>query len=152
MDSSHVLDRLDVSTGARRRAETEPFDFSLTRDGVRVTNRGYAEPSDHSYVVTMDGALPVACECPADEHYDPACKHRLAVAIHTPVRDAAAARPVADGGVQEPPESEADRTNDSVPDPDESPDDPEWCDCATLGELPCFECVRRGRKRLPTEE
>ncbi|MXR40794.1 SWIM zinc finger family protein [Halobaculum sp. WSA2] len=148
MDSSHVLDRLDVSTGARRRAETEPFTFSLTPDGVRVTNHSYAEPSEHSYVVTIDGDLPIACECPADEHYNPACKHRLAVAIHTPVREAAAAHPVVDGGVQDASESESTESLGQETETSESADGPDWCDCADLGDLPCFECVRRGRKPL----
>jgi len=158
MDSNHVLARLDVSPSARRRAETQPFAFELVTDGVRVTNHSYEQPSEHSYVVTVDDGLPISCECPADTHYDSACKHRLAVAIRTPVLQAAvsrcttAARAVADGGTQPVEASEATPNADVDLDNDHdgSEDDPEWCDCAGLEDgFPCFECVRRGRRHLP---
>ncbi|WP_232833891.1 SWIM zinc finger family protein [Saliphagus sp. LR7] len=54
--------------------------------------------------MTIGDGLPDSCTCPADEHHQGACKHRVAVAIRTPVLDSAynlqrvrnlSARPVA---------------------------------------------------------
>jgi len=39
--------------------------------------------------VTIKDGLPHSCPCPADEHYQGACKHRVAVAIRTPILEAA---------------------------------------------------------------
>ena len=148
MRSNHVLTRLEVSPGPRRRAQIEPFTFTLVQGGVRVTNHRYEQPTNHSYVVTVADGVPVACECPADAHYDSACKHRLAVAIRTPVLQAATKRALADGGTRA-----TDPTDDNRPTPDctdqPADDTPEWCDCSGLeDDFPCFECVERGRKPL----
>ncbi|WP_306061847.1 SWIM zinc finger family protein [Natronococcus wangiae] len=37
----------------------------------------------------MEDGLPHSCTCSADEHHQGACKHRVAVAIRTPVLEAA---------------------------------------------------------------
>ncbi|WP_277554067.1 SWIM zinc finger family protein [Halobaculum limi] len=148
MRSNHVLTKLDVSSRARRRAQTEPFTFSLTTEGVRVTNHRYEHPSDHSYVVTVTAGVPVTCDCPADAHYDGACKHRIAVAIRTPVLQAATKKALADGGTQPANPGEGDRA--PADSPESEPAIPEWCDCAGLEDgFPCFECVSRGQKPLP---
>lgn len=65
-----------------------------------VRNNSHAVPSEHEYVVALSDGVPSACECPADERFDGACKHRVAVAIREPVLDAAIAEQVAaDGGI-----------------------------------------------------
>ena len=84
-----VLDRLEVSDRALKRAQYEAFDFRLTPDGVEVRNGSHADPSEHVYTVTVADGVPATCTCPADDHYDGACKHRLAVAIREPVLEAA---------------------------------------------------------------
>lgn len=159
-----VLDQLDVSTRALKRAQYEAFDFRLTDDGVTVRNGSHANPDEHVYDVTVAGGVPTACTCPADEHHESACKHRLAVAIREPVLEAATVHtttsededgdeddsddesgappiPVADGaGVVDPP------SDDEALDA-ERPDD---CDCSDdPGSFPCWPCVRDGYRELP---
>jgi hypothetical protein len=87
-----VLDRLAVSTRPLKRAQYEAFDFWVTDEGVVVRNGSHANPDEHVYTVTVADGVPTACTCPADEHGDDACKHRLAVAIREPVLDAATVR------------------------------------------------------------
>ena len=89
--SAHPLTRLQTNRRTIKRAQYEAFEFSLTRRGVLVRNASHATPSDHEYLVTIENELPTTCECPADEHAEGACKHRVAVAIRRPVLDAAIA-------------------------------------------------------------
>ncbi|MFC7070515.1 SWIM zinc finger family protein [Halobaculum lipolyticum] len=148
MRSNHVLTKLEVSPGPRRRAQIEPFTFSLVAEGVRVTNHRYEEPSNHSYVVTVTDGVPVTCECPADAHFNVTCKHRLAVAIRTPVLQAATKKALADGGTQPANPGEEDHNRGEHLD-EASGERPEWCECDGLEDgFPCFECVERGHKDL----
>jgi hypothetical protein len=136
----HPLERLDVSSRVAKRAQYEAFEFSVVAEGVRVRNCSHAEPSEHEYLVRIDGGVPTQCACPADERFDGACKHRVAVAIRDPVLNAAVAASVAtDGGT-----TEMQRRG------KEGEEDDEDCDCADLrGEFPCWTCVRTGRKAFP---
>ncbi|WP_255152201.1 SWIM zinc finger family protein [Halorarius halobius] len=142
--SEHVLAQLAVSNRVLKRAQYEAFAFTVLDEGVLVRNGSYTNPEDHEYLVTVTGGLPTHCSCPADRQYEPACKHRLAVAIREPVLEAARrteSPAVADGG------TEVTRPTESQPD-----EPPEWCDCAGLRDgFPCFECYRRGRKELPED-
>ncbi|QLH79827.1 SWIM zinc finger family protein [Halosimplex rubrum] len=147
----HPLERLAFPTRVVKRAQYEAFEFSLVDDGVLVRNESHADPSDHEYLVTVADGLPTACTCPADDHYEGACKHRVAVAIRRPLLAAATAAAdaqsvAADGGRV--PSSVAD-TPDSPSAQDEpaAPTDETCADC--IGEFPCWECVRTGRKELP---
>jgi uncharacterized Zn finger protein len=96
--------------------------------------------------VTVVNGVPTSCTCPADEHFDGACKHRVAVAIRTPVlvaatrNDTNAGKPlVTDGGFQ------TELTSEML-----ESDEDEECDCDELaGEFPCWECVRTGKRKLP---
>jgi len=150
----HPLEKLDVTSSVAKRAQYEAFEFSLASDGVVVRNGSHADPSEHEYLVSIEDDLPAACTCPADERYEGACKHRVAVAIRRPLLEAARTRtqPVAaDGGVPEP----AATTSGTDPQPPEvnqdSSDEPESDDCEDCREeFPCFECVLAGRKDLPT--
>lgn len=163
-----VLDELDASTRALKRAQYEAFDFRLTNGGVRVRNGSHANPGDHVYDVTVTGGVPTACTCPADEHHETACKHRLAVAIREPVLDAAVAN-AADDDDQD---DRNDRDDDSsgtppipvtdgagIPgqtgDDDAAPDveRPDDCDCPDdSGSFPCWPCVRDGDREIPAVE
>jgi len=86
------LAALAFTTRVAKRAQYEAFAFTVAADGVVVRNESHADPSAHEYRVTVDEGLPTACECPADQQYEGACKHRVAVAIRTPVLAAASRR------------------------------------------------------------
>ncbi len=133
------LKQLSYTDRVAKRAQYEAYEFELVSDGVRVRNCSHADPAAHEYVVTVENGVPVACECPADEHYEGACKHRVAVAIRQPIVDAAAERQVrADGGeVSLESETESDSGR------------PGQCQCSDDPErIPCWECVRTGRRSL----
>ena len=87
--SAHPLEQLEPTQRTLRRAQYEAFEFELTKQGVLVRNASHANPEDHEYLVTIEDGLPHSCPCPADEHYQGACKHRVAVAIRTSVLEAA---------------------------------------------------------------
>lgn len=80
---------MELTQRTRKRAEYEAFTFIPTATGVRVRNESHAEPTAHEYRVTVRDGVPTACTCPADEHGQGACKHRIAVAIRSPVRQRA---------------------------------------------------------------
>jgi len=95
----HPLNQLVYTDRVAKRAQYEAYEFELVSEGVRVRNCSHADPAAHEYVVTVENGVPTSCDCPADEHYEGACKHRVAVAIRRPIVDAAAERQVrADGG------------------------------------------------------
>lgn len=139
----HPLEQLEFTTRVAKRAQYEAFEFSITEAGVRVRNCSHEEPADHEYVVSVEDGLPTACDCPADERFDGACKHRVAVVIRKPVLEAVTATSVAaDGGVDGEVVSESDL--------DVEDGDPDDCDCDELpGDFPCWECVRTGRRTIP---
>lgn len=143
-DNKHPLDQLEFSTRVGKRAQYEAFEFTLCEDGYRVRNTSYADPENHEYDVEIERRLPVRCSCPADARFDGACKHRVAIAIRQPLLDAFArhqrignAKPVADGG----------QTATAIGDDTDSTDDCPGC----LGDFPCWECVKTGRRELPEE-
>lgn len=62
-----------------------------------------------AYRVTVEGGVLVACDCPGGEHHSGACKHRVAIAIRTPIIEVVNTQPVrANGGavLEEKPEPE----------------------------------------------
>lgn len=147
----HPLTVLQPLARVLRRAQTEPFSFTLFEGDVLVRNERYADPATHEYRVRLREGIPVSCTCPADEHYDSACKHRVAVAIRRPIIDEATRmqrRLVADGGH---PDIEYPEEPDTV-DSSEPPAawNAEACDCDSLPlDFPCWECYRTGRRDLP---
>ncbi len=145
MPNTNVLSQLTFTNRVAKRAQYEALEFSLTTRGVLVRNTSHAKPADHEYLVTVHNGIPIACECPADDRYDGACKHRVGVAIRTPLLQAATDHSlVADGGTQIEKEAET-HENDS------DTDQPADCDCDGLGGFPCWPCVRSGRRDLPAE-
>ncbi|MFC6727068.1 SWIM zinc finger family protein [Natronoarchaeum mannanilyticum] len=135
----HLLDDLSFTSKVAKRAQYEAFEFVIVPDGVRVRNCSHEKPAEHEYTVTVRDGRPTCCECPADQRFDGACKHRVAVAIRRPIVEAATTSQVrADGGtVQKDGESPADT------------DQPDDCECASLPNgFPCWECVRTGRRSL----
>lgn len=146
-ETNHPLDRLDVPNRIRKRAQYEALTFELFETNVLVRNESYANPEDHEYLVEIDDGLPVSCTCPADEHYDNACKHRVAVAMRRPIIDfASEANLIADGGTIR---NEHSREISSLDEPGADEDDTEECDCTDLpDDVPCWECYRAGRKQF----
>ncbi|WP_255150109.1 SWIM zinc finger family protein [Halorarius halobius] len=145
MNSAHPLDRLETTDRSLHRAQTEQFAFRLEAGDVIVRNLTYKEPSEHEYRITIEEGVPVDCTCPAEEHYAPACKHRVAVAIRDAVREAAVRMQVAaDGGeVADPPAAEREPDDEDVASVTEPSED---CDCTNLPEgVPCWPCFRDGR-------
>ncbi|WP_435159036.1 SWIM zinc finger family protein [Haladaptatus sp. DFWS20] len=145
MSNNNVLSRLTFTKRVAKRAQYEALEFSLETRGVLVRNTSHAKPTDHEYLVTVHDGIPIACECPADDRYDGACKHRVGVAIRTPLLQAATDHSlVADGGTQIEKEAETHTDNSDS-------DQPADCDCNGLGGFPCWPCVRAGRRDLPEE-
>lgn len=143
MTSTHPLNRLEFSKRVGKRAQYEAFEFTLLRNAIRVTNASYADPENHTYEVDIEDGLPISCTCPADERFEGACKHRVAIAVRRPLLQAMTLQRtmhgddpvVADGGQQP-------RTPRS-----ESEADEPCPEC--LDEFPCWECVKTGRRDLP---
>lgn len=135
----HPLDELSFTSKVAKRAQYEAFEFAIVPDGVRVRNCSHEQPAEHEYTVTVRDGRPAGCECPADQRFDGACKHRVAVAIRQPIVEAATTSQVrADGGTVQ---------NDEEPTADA--DCPEDCECAALPNgFPCWDCVRTGRRSL----
>jgi len=137
----HPLNQLDFTSRVAKRAQYEAFEFTLVSEGIQVRNGSHERPSEHEYFIRVDDGVPVSCTCPADEHYEGACKHRVAVAIRRPLVDAIAeptGKSVApDGGRIE----HTDETTDN----DISEETCEEC----FDDFPCWECVRTGKKPLP---
>ncbi|EJN57393.1 SWIM zinc finger family protein [Halogranum rubrum] len=132
---TNAFAHLDSTWRVVKRAQYEAFEFECCDGGIRVRNCSHAEPATHEYHVAVDDGIPVACECPADAKYSSACKHRVAVAIRTPLLDAVATQAVADGGTV-------------VSDGNTAESDE--CDCADLGDgFPCWECYQTGKRTLP---
>jgi hypothetical protein len=136
----HPLSQLDPSKRILKRAQYEAFAFSLLGGDVLVRNESHANPENHEYRVTIENGLPMSCECPADEHTEEACKHRVGVAIRPSIIESAnEMQALTDGGI-EANHSPGDSLEDEAPHPG----------CAHLSkEIPCWECVRSGRREIP---
>lgn len=149
----HPLEQLDFPTRVAKRAQYEAFEFTLSDGDVVVRNGSHPDPSDHEYRVIVDDGLPTNCECPADEHYEGACKHRVAVAIRRPLLNAVAAtdRPLAaDGGSVDSSMTGTGALNDDSHSEDETGATVDAADCPEcFDDFPCWEYVRTGRKELP---
>ena len=167
--AAHPLARLDASTRVLKRAQYEAFEFELNDGTLLVRNGSHPDPENHEYAVTVTNGIPTRCECPADQANEGACKHRVAVAIRTPVLEAAThARLAADGsGTTEPPLAEEEyltkkdtthppvasdeqhATDDSSN--DDSDDEEEYpCECDDLtDDFPCWNCVLTDRRSFP---
>ena len=131
---SAPLTALEYSDRVLKRAQYEAFEFAVDGQTVHVRNGSHANPADHEYEVRVENGIPQRCTCPADEQYDGACKHRVGVAIRTPLIQACAQQQVAaDGGRA------------GIEDLEQN----ESCSqCAALGGFPCWACVRTGRRNI----
>lgn len=140
--AKHPLDVLQPLARVLRRAQTEPLSFALFQGTILVRNERYVNPTEHEYCVRIRDGIPISCTCPADAHYETACKHRVAVAIRRPLIDAATMmqhRLVADGGGPTAKPSQDDSEEASPAD----------CDCSELrDDFPCWECFLAGRRDL----
>jgi len=159
-----IVNELEFGSRTTKRVTWEAWEFSIEGPHlVRVTNASYGfEKADHSYLVGIedrDGLLvPAECECPADVHREPDCKHKVALAtIGGPlVLEAAVECPTPRVDATETPEKQL-RTDGGVI-TDEATDDGQPlnasehtdCDCTDGSDnFPCWPCYRNGRKELP---
>ena len=148
----HPLAALTFSTRVAKRAQYERFDIRPVGGGFQVRNESHANPADHEYLVEMDGSVPEACTCPADERFDGACKHRVAIAIRQPDRNRPQThsqetiRIRGDGGTSIDPDTVEAVPSDSTERPTENATADDCEDC--LPEFPCWDCYRQGRRSL----
>ncbi|WP_266083383.1 SWIM zinc finger family protein [Haladaptatus caseinilyticus] len=115
----------------QNRAQAEQFSFDVDAPGlVEVTNESHENPEENQYTVSIDDVTEklMACTCPHHAHRNAFCKHMAAVEHAT------------DDGML-----------DAFSSKDDDDTEPDNCDCEGLGELPCWPCVRTGRKELPNE-
>ncbi|RXK47036.1 SWIM zinc finger family protein [Halorientalis pallida] len=147
--TDNPLARLQFTNRVRKRAQYEAFEYTLTPEGVQVRNGSHANPEDHEYLVTVQDGLPTHCTCPADARFEGACKHRVAVAIRTPILDAATTSIAADGGTTGADKrSIEDRISTGHDSPVASETDTDECE-ECFEDFPCWECVRTGKKPIP---
>jgi hypothetical protein len=141
MANEHPLDRLTVSTRVLKRAQYEAFEFTVSPPFVGVRNHSHRDPSAHAYVVHVRDGLPIRCTCPADERFDGACKHRVAVAIRRLILEEAIEHSVgADGKAVT--DTETERT---VPEGKRGiARSSTECDCQPGNRLPCWSCAKTG--------
>jgi hypothetical protein len=85
-DDKRIVDQLTFTSKTTKRVTWEAWEFTVVGPHqVEVTNASYGfQKEDHAYVVGVEersGVLvPAECECPADRHHDPDCKHKVALA------------------------------------------------------------------------
>lgn len=146
-----AVEYLSFDARTSKRVTWESWEFTVVAPfQVEVTNASYGYlKEEHAYIVEVedrDGlVVPAECECPADVHWEPDCKHKVALAtVGGPtVLDAAAnfeepspetrGALTADGGL--PAEDELDVECCPNGDPD--------CGGPNGDELPCFPCFYR---------
>jgi len=80
-----IVQKLDFDAKTAKRVGWEMWEFTIVGPHqVEVTNAAYGFlKDDHSYVVGIekrgDVPIPAECECPADIHREPDCKHKVAL-------------------------------------------------------------------------
>jgi len=148
----HPLAALTFSTRVAKRAQYERFDIRPVGGGFQIRNESHANPADHEYLVEMDGSVPRACTCPADERFDGAYKHRVAIAIRRPEGNQTQrssrnrTRLRGDGGSSIDTDIEDRASSDDTNRPTSDSDSVECEEC--LPEFPCWDCYRGGRQRF----
>lgn len=81
-----IVEQLNFDAKTARRVGWEAWEFAIVGPHqVEVTNAAYGFlKDDHSYVVGIEKGggypVPAECECPADVHREPDCKHKVALA------------------------------------------------------------------------
>lgn len=139
-----AIEHLDFGSRTAKRVSWEAWEFTVVGPHlVEVTNASYGYLKDeHTYTVGVterDGvAVPAECDCPADVHREPDCKHKVALAtVGGPtVLSAAVEFETPATGMTEP-DTAADKLRADG-----------GCECAR-DKFPCFECYLSGRRELP---
>jgi hypothetical protein len=163
-----IVEQLDFGPKTAKRVTWEAWEFIVVGPHqVEVTNASYGfEKDDHAYVVGVDErdsvAVPAECECPADLHREPDCKHKLAVATvggSTVLQAAVAFESPAPASSDSPTDGattaadmlQTDGGTVAVEAPakgaDTCPNGEEWCPGPDAEELPCFECFEVADER-----
>lgn len=156
-----IVEKLNFGPKTARRVAWEAWEFTVVGPHqVEVTNASYGvEKDEHAYVVGVeerdDVVVPAECECPADIHREPDCKHKVALATvgSSTVLEAAVAFDSAAASSNYNTErattvAEALRTDGgtaditSLSEPETCPNGAEWCPGADGDDLSCFDCYR----------
>ena len=158
-----IVEQLDFGAKTARRVGWEAWEFSIAGPHqVEVTNASYGfEKADHSYVVGIekrDGvSVPIECNCPADIHRGPDCKHKVALAtvggtmvlnaavdFENPARALSSSTP--DGVTTAADKLQTDGGTATVSeDSDTCPNGDARCDGPDGEALPCFDCFEVDR-------
>lgn len=129
-----AVDCLEFDGRTAKRVSWEDWEFTIIGPHlVRVTNASYGYLKDkHTYTVGVELreglAVPAECDCPADIHREPDCKHKVSLAA---VGGLTVLNAAVDFG--------------AAPPSDESEADAEECSC-DKSLLPCFDCYLAGRQ------
>lgn len=167
-EEKSVVSQLSFGEKTAKRVTWESWEFTIVGPHqVEVTNASYGfEKDDHAYVVGVDErdgvAVPAECECPADLHREPDCKHKLALATvgGSTVLQAAVAYESPAPASSDSPTDGATTAADmlqtdggtvaveaSTGESDTCPNGEEWCPGPDADELPCFECFEVSSER-----
>ncbi|WP_232423925.1 lamin tail domain-containing protein [Haladaptatus paucihalophilus] len=110
---------------AQNRAQAEQCAYDVDALGlIDITNESYENPTAHQYTVSTDDVTDelMACTCPHHVHRNAFCKHIAAVETATD-----------------------DGTHEAFPSEDDNESEPDNCDCAGLGDFPCWPWgIQRG--------
>ncbi|MFC6954099.1 SWIM zinc finger family protein [Halorubellus litoreus] len=151
-----AVEHLTFTARTSQRVSWESWEFTVVGPyQVKVTNASYGYlKEDHAYVVGVEERegviVPAECECPADVHGDKDCKHKVALAtVAGPTVLNAAVdfeRPASNSDALESATTAKDLL---TSDTDVLADDHQDCaECAGLSTMPCWECVRDGKRHL----
>ena len=150
-----AVEHLSFDSRTAKRVTFEAFEFTVVGPHlVEVTNASYGYlKDDHSYVVGVEErggvALPAECECPADVHREPDCKHKVALATvggPTVLNAAVNFENPAPASSDSDSMTAADRLRADGGNPYQQEGGDE---CGCTSELPCWDCFDAGRRDLP---
>ena len=156
MAEKRIVDELEFGAKTARRVSWEAWEFTVVGPHlVEVTNASYGYLKDeHSYTVGVgvrDGlAVPAECECPADVHRDPDCKHKVALATvgnATVLNAAVNFENPASASSDSDSMTAADELRADGGNPNLREGEDGECGCAL--DFPCWACYRTGRRDLP---
>jgi len=148
-----VVEQLEFDARTAKRAGWEQFEFTVVGPlEVEVANASYGdEKDDHTYLVEIEKRagvpVPDECECPADNHRNQACKHRIGLATIgglTVLNAAASAATLSASNADVTPSSEKIQTDGGTvaiaQDSERCPNDDPSCNGPEGENLPCFDC------------
>lgn len=151
-----IANHLSFDSETTKRVTWEAWEFTVVGPHlVEVTNASYGYLKDkHTYTVGVevrDGlAVPAECECPADVHRDPDCKHKVALAT---VGNSTVLNAAVDYENPVPASSDSDSVTAAdklrADGGDLNQREGNDGECESVSDFPCWECYQTGRRDLP---